>query len=136
MKRENPVVMVIDNNSELNIEAGLQQFGYRVITRHNLSQALEDVTDFTIRCRPDLILLKTDQVPAEETWMLSALREAAQRPGLPIICLGKSGETSPLRVTHLPELNAQVKQSKITQLTTLINSLLPNKTMAAAGSVN
>lgn len=133
MKSGNLVVMVIDDNSELNIEAGLQQSGYRVITRHNLSQALEDVSDFTIRCRPDLILLKTDQLPAEETWMLSALREAAQRPGLPIICLGKSGEASPLQVTHLPELNKQVKRSKITKLTVLINNLLPSKTMAAGG---
>ena len=64
MKRRNLTVMIIDNNADLKIEDGLQRSGYLTITRHSLGQAIEDVTDFTNRNRPDLILLDLDQLPA------------------------------------------------------------------------
>lgn len=136
MKNDNPVVMVIDNNSNLMIEDELLRSGYQIITKHNLSQAIEDVADFTDKQRPDLILLETDQLPAEEFWMVRTLREATQCPDLPIICLGKSREYVAQGMISTPERNRLINQSEMSQLHKLIDDLLSDHPTALANNAN
>lgn len=136
MKNDNPVVMVIDNNSNLMIEDELLRSGYQIITKHNLSQAIEDVADFTSKRRPDLILLETDQLPAEEFWMVRTLRETTQCPDLPIICLGKSREYVTQGMISTPERNRLINQSEMGQLHKLIDDLLSKHPKALVSKAN
>jgi hypothetical protein len=136
MKNENLVVMVIDNNSTLTIGDELQRSGYQIITKHNLSQAIEDVADFTSKQRPDLILLEMDQLPAEETWMIDTFRETTQCPDLPVIYLGKALGTATQRDTRPPELDKFIQRSEMNQLTQLIDELLAKHPKARASNAN
>lgn len=136
MKRRNLTVMIIDNNADLKIEDGLQRSGYLTITRHSLGQAIEDVTDFTNRNRPDLILLDLDQLPAEELWMIRTLHETAQCPDLPILYLGAAKQAAAFRMTGTPPSENWHGKGEMKQLTALIDDLLSQKPLATARGAN
>lgn len=136
MKNENLVVMVIDNNADRMIGDELQRSGYQIITKHTLSQAIEDVADFTNKRRPDLILLELDQLPAEEFWMVRTLRETTQCPDLPIICLGKSKESAAQGMVSTPKMSKLINQGEMNQLTKLIDDLLTKHPKAIASNAN
>jgi CheY-like chemotaxis protein len=136
MSNENLVVMVIDNNSNLTIGDELERSGYQIITKHNLSQAIEDVADFTSKRRPDLILLEMDQLPAEESWMVDTFRETTQCPDLPVIYLGKAIEPTIQREASPPKLDKFIHQSEMNQLTKLIDELLSKHPKARASNAN
>jgi CheY-like chemotaxis protein len=125
MKKDNPTLMLIEGKTGRMTSGLLQQCGYRVIEEENLGQAIEDVTDFTSRNRPDLILLDLNQLHPEESWMVHVLRSGAQRPNLPIIGLAESDEIPTQRITNAMGCNRLFSRHHgIGQLATMIDDLL------------
>jgi len=125
MKKDNPTIMIIENKPGTMTGGLLQQCGYRVIEEESLGQAVEDVTDFTNRERPDVILLDLNQLRPEESWMVPILRAGAQRPDLPIIGLAESDGADTRRATKATGCNRLfTRPDDIGQLTTIIDDLL------------
>lgn len=125
MKKDNPTIMLIESKSSRMTCGLLQECGYRVIEEENLGQAVEDMTDFTGRERPDVILLDLNQLSSEESWMLHILRSGAQKPNLPIIGLAESEEAAIQRTPKADGCNRLFsRHNGIGQLTTMIDDLL------------
>ena len=125
MKKDNPTVMVIESRTDMMTSGLLQQCGYRVIEEESLGQAVEDVTDFTSRDRPDVVLLDLNQLRPDESWMVHILRSGAQHPNLPIIGLAESDEAATQRTTKATGCNRLFSRPNgIGQLTTMIDDLL------------
>jgi CheY-like chemotaxis protein len=125
MKKDNPTLMLIEGKTGRMTCGLLQQCGYRVIEEENLGQAVENVTDFTSRDCPDLILLDLNQISPEESWMIHILRSGAQKPNLPIIGLAESDEVATQRTTKAAGCNRLFNRPDgIGQLATMIEDLL------------
>lgn len=124
MKKEIPTIMIIENRTEMT-SGLLQQRGYRVIEETSLGQAVEDLTDFTTRERPDLILLDLNQLNPEESWLVHMMRSGAQLPDLPIIGLAESDGVAMQRAIKAVGCNRLFSRPNgIGQLTTMIDDLL------------
>lgn len=125
MKKDNPTIMVIESRTGMMTSGLLQQRGYRVIEEESVGQAVEDLTDFTTRERPDLILLDLSQLCPEESWMVHIMRSGAQLPNLPIIGLAESDGVAIQRTTKAVGCNKLFSRPNgIGQLTTMIDDLL------------
>ena len=116
--------MVIEKRTEMT-SGLLQQRGYHVIEEESLGQAFEDLTDFTTRERPDLILLDLNQLSSEESWMVHLMRTGAHIPDLPIIGLAESDGAAIQRTTKAVGCTKLFSRPNgIGQLTTMIDDLL------------
>jgi CheY-like chemotaxis protein len=116
--------MVIEKRTET-MSGILQQCGYHVIEEESLGQAVEDLTDFTTRERPDLILLDLKELSPEESWMVPLMRTGAHLPDLPIIGLAESDGAAIQRMTKATGCTMLFSRPNgIRQLTTMIDDLL------------
>lgn len=124
MKGETPTLMVIENVNALMGET-LRRRGYRVIAEPSLSQAMEDISDFTNRSRPDAVLYDLNQFQQEDSWMVNVLREGAREFDLPIIGFGEFDEELKVHYTKSAGFSELFhRPNDIGKLTALIDDLL------------
>ena len=92
MKKDYPTIMIIENKPGTTTGGLLQQCGYRVIEEESLGQAVEDVTDFTNRERPDVILLDV-MMPGMDGWeVFGELLKDGETAGIPVVFLTARAE--------------------------------------------
>lgn len=88
-----PVVLVVEELA-LDLRAvreWLETSGCRVVREPTLQGAVEDAADFTVRERPDLILLNLRQRVPESLLALRQIHDGVQLRNVPVVGLSESG---------------------------------------------
>lgn len=120
------VILLLDGKSRTDtdfIKGWFKKSRFLTSETTSIFQALEEISDFTVRSRPDVVLLETDSLPED----FSVIRQMIQTPSggteFPIFVLSDSGKNA-----H----SEQCFTGSFTQLTTRLDKMIPKFTKARA----
>jgi CheY-like chemotaxis protein len=120
-----PVILLVDRTKSSCMPARewLQESRFRMWEAMNVFEALEGISDFTLRSRPDVILVNVESV-RDDFQLLAALLLHGDLNELeyPVFALSESASAGE---------NSEIYEGDLTQITAKLEEIVP-KTSAAA----
>ena len=85
-----PVILLLGSHGCDQVDRWLEASRFKTSEVSDAFQALEQISDFTVRDRPDVIFLHVDSIADELAFMRNIVATAGNEPDVPII--GISGD--------------------------------------------
>src|SRR5689334_20737716 len=99
MKREHtqtphPVILLIDGNGSKNksVKNWLRKSRFLTCETTDVFQALEEISDFTMRSRPDVVLLEVESLSEDFFFVKEVIQTSGGRDATSIFALSESGK--------------------------------------------
>lgn len=89
-KQHPPVILLLGSHGCDGVDRWLEASRFTTSEVADAFQALEQISDFTVRDRPDVIFLHVDSIADELAFMRNIVATASNEPDVPII--GISGD--------------------------------------------
>ena len=114
-----PVILLLDGNAvdKEFIKNWFKKSRFSTSETIDIFQALEELSDFTVRCRPDVILLEVNSLTEDFLAVKKMVQTSSGKCEFPIFALSDSGEI----INH-----KECFEGNLTQLKTQLNKMIPN----------
>lgn len=113
-----PVILLLDGNAIDNdyIKDWFKQSRFSTSETVDIFQALEEISDFTVRCRPDVVLLEVSSLAEDFFAVRKMVQTSSGECEFPIFALSDSGKI----INH-----KECFEGNLTQLKTQLNKIIP-----------
>src|ERR1043165_647721 len=115
-QRQMPVIVLIDQETagdHTEIRRWFEDSRFLTLEASNVFEALEEISDFTIECRPDVVLVDVDSCEKN----LPIMRNIAAASDLPVMALSaKNNGTGTAKYFH----------ANLGQMASQLDKLIPN----------
>jgi len=121
MKQEHthlPVILLLDGNAIDNdcVKEWFKTSRFLTSETVDIFQALEEISDFTVRCRPDVVLLEVSSLTKDFFTVRKMVKTSSGQCEFPIFALSDSGKI----INH-----KECFEGNLTQLKTQLNKMIP-----------
>ena len=113
-----PVILLLDGNAIDNdcVKEWFKTSRFLTSETVDIFQALEEISDFTVRCRPDVVLLEVNSLTEDFFTVRKMVQTSSGECGFPIFALSDSGKI----INH-----KECFEGNLTQLKTQLNKMIP-----------
>ena len=120
-----PVILLLDGNTvdKEFIKNWFKKSRFSTSETIDIFQALEELSDFTVRCRPDVILLEVSSMTEDFFAVKKMVQTSSGECEFPIFALSDSGKI----INH-----KECFEGNLAQLKTQLNKIIPNLANARA----